>query len=230
MLQKTPLLLFAFGAFAQTPNFDGIVDEDEWQNAQRFSISHEIEPADNGPAQHATDVFVTHTETAIYMGFIAFCDMKSLRSSLRSRDNIGNDDNVAVGFDPYGDGRYMIVLGANPEGNQFDFKMLPNGNQDDYDLSYETKASKHDNAYHYYKGYIARLSINYQFNNDFSFRLIGEYNEFDDNLFLQPLLKWNPNPFTLFFIGGSVGYKQSNNTLALEDNQFYMKFRYLFDI
>jgi hypothetical protein len=29
MLQKTPLLLFAFGAFAQTPNFDGIVDEDE---------------------------------------------------------------------------------------------------------------------------------------------------------------------------------------------------------
>ena len=50
MLQKTPLLLFAFGAFSQTPNFDGIVDEDEWQNAQRFSISHEIEPADNGPA------------------------------------------------------------------------------------------------------------------------------------------------------------------------------------
>ena len=127
MLQKTPLLLFAFGAFAQTPNFDGIVDEDEWQNAQRFSISQEIEPADNGPAQHATNVFVTHTETAIYMGFIDFCDMKSLRSSLRSRDNIGNDDNVAVGFDPYGDGRYMIVLGANPEGNQFDFKMLPNG-------------------------------------------------------------------------------------------------------
>ena len=148
MLQKITLLLFAFGAFAQTPNFDGIVDEDEWRNAQRFSISYEIEPADNGPAQHATEVFVTHTETDIYMGFIAFCDMKNLRSSLRSRDNIGNDDNVAVGFDPYGDGRYMIVLGANPEGSQFDFKILPNGNQGDYDLRYETKASKHDNAYH----------------------------------------------------------------------------------
>lgn len=89
--------------------------------------------------------------------------------------------------------------------------------------------SKVDNTF-YYNGYIARLNINYQFNNDFSFRLTGEYNEFDDNLFLQPLLKWNPNPFTLFFIGGSVGYKQSNNKLELEDNQFYMKFRYLFDI
>ena len=79
MLQKITLLLFAFGAFAQTPNFDGIVDEDEWRNAQRFSISYEIEPADNGPAQHATEVFVTHTQTDIYMGFIAFCDMKNLR-------------------------------------------------------------------------------------------------------------------------------------------------------
>jgi len=96
-------------------------------------------------------------------------------------------------------------------------------------LRYSQMRSKVDNSF-YYKGYIARLSINYQFNNDFSFRLIGEYNEFDDNLFLQPLLKWNPNPFTLFFIGGSAGYKQSNNKLELEDNQFYMKFRYLFDI
>ena len=27
--KKTTELLFTFGAFAQTPNFDGIVDEDE---------------------------------------------------------------------------------------------------------------------------------------------------------------------------------------------------------
>ncbi len=136
MLQKIILLFFAVGAAAQMPNFNGIVDEDEWHNAQRFSINYEIEPADNESAQYATEVFVTHTETDIYMGFIAFYEMKNLRTSLRSRDNIGNDDNVAVGFDPYGDGRYMIVLGANPEGSQFDFKILPNGNQDDYDLNY----------------------------------------------------------------------------------------------
>ncbi|MBT5787787.1 MAG: hypothetical protein HOI14_01820, partial [Flavobacteriaceae bacterium] len=148
MLQKIILLFFAVGAAAQMPNFNGIVDEDEWHNAQRFSINYEIEPADNESAQYATEVFVTHAETDIYMGFIAFYEMKNLRTSLRSRDNIGNDDNVAVGFDPYGDGRYMIVLGANPEGSQFDFKILPNGNQDDYDLNYQTRASKHDNAYH----------------------------------------------------------------------------------
>lgn len=69
MLQKISLLLFVVGVFAQTPNFDGIITENEWRDAQRFSISYEIEPADNGPAQHATEVFVTHTETDIYMDF-----------------------------------------------------------------------------------------------------------------------------------------------------------------
>ena len=37
------------------------------------------------------------------------------------------------------------------------------------------------------------LITNYQFNKDLSFRLVGEYNEFDDTLFVQPLLKWKRN-------------------------------------
>ena len=45
MLQKTTELLFAFGAFAQTPNFDGIVDEDEWRNAQRLVGRHYMQVA-----------------------------------------------------------------------------------------------------------------------------------------------------------------------------------------
>lgn len=88
MLQKITLLLFFVGAFAQTPNFDSIVDENEWRDAQRFSINYEIEPTDNGPAQHATEVFVTHTETDIYMGFIAFFDIEKLRSSLHHFKNL----------------------------------------------------------------------------------------------------------------------------------------------
>ena len=51
--------------------------------------------------------------------------MNELRSSIRSRDQIGGDDNVAIGIDTYGDGRNMIVLGSNPDGSQFDLKILP---------------------------------------------------------------------------------------------------------
>ena len=43
----------------------------------------------------------------------------------------------------------MIGLGANPEGNQLDVKLLSDGNDDvSYDVSFESKASKHQDSYH----------------------------------------------------------------------------------
>ena len=109
--------------------------------------------------------------------------MNELRSSIRGRDQIDGDDNVAIGIDTYGDGRNMIVT-------------------------------------------------NYQFNKDLSFRLVSEYNEFDDTLFVQPLLKWNPNPFTVLFVGGSHGYGKGEiaGNLDVDSSQLYFKFQYLFEI
>jgi len=140
--------LCSFFVIAQQPVFDGVVSDEEWQEAQQFSIPYEIEPSDNGPAHYKTEVFVHQVGNDLFVGFIAFANMNELRSSIRSRDQIGGDDNVAIGIDTYGDGRNMIVLGSNPDGSQFDLKILPNGNNDEYNLFYETKASKHDDAYH----------------------------------------------------------------------------------
>ena len=144
------LFFLSFISFAQidSPVFDGVINPDEWGTAQKFSIPFEIDPGDSSPAPQETQVFVTYTKTHLYVGFIAQADMSNLRSSIRNRDEGGNDDNVFLGFDAYGDGRYMIALGANPEGNQNDFKVLPNGDDDDYDVNFETLASKHPNSYH----------------------------------------------------------------------------------
>ena len=136
--------------FAQNnlPRFDGIVQKEEWQNAQEFIIGYEIEPGDNSPAPQKTTVYITYSPTDLYVGFIAEANMQQLRSSIRNRDEGWQDDNVMIGFDAYGDGRYMIALGANPEGNQIDLKVLPNGDDDNYDVNFYSKASKQDNAYH----------------------------------------------------------------------------------
>ena len=50
--------------------------------------------------------------------------------------------------------------------------------------------------------------------------------------FLQPLLKWNPNPFTIFYIGGTNGYSQidTQNRYSIENSQLDLKFQYLFDL
>ena len=133
---------------AQSPLIDGVVDSLEWVGSSRFSIGYEIEPADNAPAPYDTDVFITATPTDILVGFIAQAEMSALRSSVRGRDEIIDDEHVAIGIDTYGDGRSMIILGSNPEGSQFDLKLLPDGNEDEYNMSFETYTTKYKDSYH----------------------------------------------------------------------------------
>ena len=140
------LLLFPLFIQAQKvlPEFDGIVSPEEWEGAETFKINYEIDPGNNVPSPHLTEVFITYSETDLYVGFIAYADMANLRSSVRNRDEGYRDDKV---------------------------------------------------------------------------------------FFLQPLLKWNPNPFTIFYIGGTNGYSriQEGNRYGIENSQLYVKFQYLFD-
>ena len=144
----SPLLLSFIHAQTTLPEFDGVVNASEWSEAQQFSIKYEVQPGDNSPAPQKTTAYATYSSTDLYIGFVAEAEMSTLRSSIRNRDEGFQDDNVLIGFDTYGDGRYMIVLGANPEGNQMDIKILPTGGEDNYDVNFESKASKHPNAYH----------------------------------------------------------------------------------
>jgi hypothetical protein len=84
-----------------------------------------------------------------------------------------------------------------------------------------------------YSGYIFRLNSKYQFSNDLSFKIITEYNNFNSLLFMQPLLKWNPNPSTVFYIGGNTNInhlKESENNWLTDNSQLFLKLQYLFKI
>ena len=95
---------------------------------------------------------------------------------------------------------------------------------------YQLKNKENDSFYT--SGYIGRSSINFQFNKALSFRVIGEFNNFSNTFFYQPLLKWNPNPNTIFYIGGTNGYAAFNgdDSYAIENSQLYCKFQYQFDL
>lgn len=96
-------------------------------------------------------------------------------------------------------------------------------------IRYSELKNQTDNSL-YFKGYIARANLNYQFNNALSLRLVGEYNDFSQQFFVQPLLKWNPKPFTIFYVGGNNNYQRLDEYqgYVIETAQFYLKFQYLF--
>ena len=128
--------------------FDGKIDSIEWKNAQKFDILYEIDPGNNAPSPFDTHIFITYSPTHLYVGIDAKADMKTLRSSIRNRDEGFQDDFVTFGVDTFGDGRYMVFLGANAEGSQLDLKLLPNGNDDDsYNVNYKSKSIKLKDGY-----------------------------------------------------------------------------------
>ena len=87
----------------------------------------------------------------------------------------------------------------------------------------------------YFKGYIARLDLRYQFSNDLNLRFISEYNDFSEKFFFQPLVSWTPNPDTIFYIGGNQNAIQefpdyNSPHYVVNKSQIFLKFQYLFGL
>ena len=142
-------ITFSFSQESNKIEFDGYVDSVEWNDSQQFDILFEFDPGNNIPSPYTTRAYVTYDSENLLIGFVAQADMKTLRSSIRNRDEAWMDDFVFFGLDTYSDGRYMINFGSNPEGSQLDMKIDANGNDDEsYDVNYYTKTTKHQNAYH----------------------------------------------------------------------------------
>ena len=68
---------------------------------RKHLIEYEISPGNNIPSQEATEVYITYSSTDLYVGFIAYADMKTLRSSIRNRDEGYRDDFVMIGIDTW---------------------------------------------------------------------------------------------------------------------------------
>lgn len=98
-----------------------------------------------------------------------------------------------------------------------------------------------DNNSYYYKGQRLRARMTYQFNRYLSFRVIAQYFYQEDFVYtetsksfdLHPLLSYQPNPFTIFYIGSSHDFDEGPNgyesfDMLHNNRQIFLKFQYLF--
>ena len=84
----------------------------------------------------------------------------------------------------------------------------------------------------FYAGEINRFEIDYQIDGALSTRTIIEKNDFSEDYFLEALIQWKPNPYTIFYAGGTQFYKEPNpfsNNIRLETSQIYAKFQYFYN-
>jgi len=134
-------------------------------------------------------------------------------------------------------GRDLAYNEENPEvGKEFTVFAMPSfqlGDKLNLSPSIRYASLKEMNSPNrYFEGAITHFSARYQFTNFFSIRLISEYNSFADKFFIQPLIQWNPNPSTVFYVGGNQNSLEDFNDefyspFRVDQTQFFLKFQYL---
>jgi hypothetical protein len=99
------------------------------------------EPFDGQPATEKTEVWIAHTKTTMYFVFICYDRHPELiRGHLARRENILNDDTVAVFLDPFRDRRLGTEFRVNPAGVQADASWSEaNGPDFSYDTVWDSE-------------------------------------------------------------------------------------------
>lgn len=60
-----------------------------------------------------------------------------------------------------------------------------------------------DNGADIYRGYLTNNVLNYSINRASSIRLVAQYNNFAQTWLIQPLVQYQPNAFSLYYVGGA---------------------------
>ena len=120
---------------------DGVVDA-EWPKNARFGNFTEYQPAENLPPKAQTEGYVAFDSTALYVAFVCRDpDVSQLRASLSDRDQMLQDDWIAVSIDPNRDSQRAYQFLVNPRGIQGDMLFQGNGIQEPaFDLVWQSEA------------------------------------------------------------------------------------------
>jgi hypothetical protein len=146
-LLKAPLRLADFEGMAPRPELRD-------QLAMVTDFIQQV-PRDGQPATERTEVWMGHTASTLYFVFLCFDDSPGLiRGHLARRENVQNDDYVAVLLDAFQDRRKGVLFQVNPAGVQADATWTENNNPDySYDQVWDSEGRVTD------KGWMALVAI-----------------------------------------------------------------------
>jgi len=100
---------------------DGKLDDELWRNALQVSLNYETEPNENITPEVKTTAYLAEDGENLYVAFMAQdADPSKIRAFYRGRDQIGEDDFVAITLDTYNDSTRAYQFYVNALGMQKD--------------------------------------------------------------------------------------------------------------
>jgi hypothetical protein len=133
---------------------DAVLDEHAWSKALKLELSYEVRPGENVPPPVRTEVLLAYSESHLYAAFNAYDpDPSQIRARVCDRDNMYEDDWVALVIDTFNDERRMFDLFSNPLGVQGDMIECPECSGDSWDAIWESAGQITD------FGYVVEMAI-----------------------------------------------------------------------
>ncbi len=140
-----PTVAYAVPADPKPPTIDGRVDDDPgWANSPILSDFTQRDPNEGEPGTERTEVVVTYTNDALYVGVRAFDSQPDqITAQLTRRDAHSPSDWIAISIDSYHDRRTAFQFMVNPAGVKRDIYLFDDTNQDDsWDAVWDVKTSR----------------------------------------------------------------------------------------
>ena len=137
---------------------DGKLEEPVWSQATRLTGFWQYQPVDGRPAEEETEVRVWYSPDAIYFAVVAHDrNPASIRATVADRDNIDNEDYVALDLDTFHDRRRAFFFAVNPLGVQADgvrsegadqaSDLIPGSIDNNPDFTWDSKGRITDRGY-----------------------------------------------------------------------------------
>ncbi len=120
---------------------DGRLDEAGWAAAGRATGFAERFPGDGTEPPVQTEAWLTYDDENLYVAFICRDDPALLRATMTQRDLYGNDDEVGLLLDTFGEGTWAYYFFVNPYGVQKDAMWTSvHGRADGFDMVWRAEA------------------------------------------------------------------------------------------
>jgi len=129
---------------------DGVLDEPDWQAAQKAQPFYRVLPVDTGFAYQQSEVMMTYDDEALYMAFVFYDTVpgKRIMESFRRDFNFGNNDNFLSFFDTFLDQTNGFSFGISASGAKWDGTMSDGSAVNlDWDCKWEAETVHHDDRW-----------------------------------------------------------------------------------
>lgn len=125
---------------SRSPKIDGILENPLWeQEALRIEDFVQFTPKEKGIPSEKTIAYIGYDKKNLYLAFHCYeKDPKKIRATITNRDNIIDDDWIALFLDTFNEKRRAFSFIINPLGVQMDLIRTEEGGNEIMDESWDT--------------------------------------------------------------------------------------------